>query len=148
MNYNKCEVARIGKLTSNTLEYVSFYIPKRVEGFYAEVYPDCITGELNNTVEEWRSGANKLPVRKPINTLDNKWRTSESNFESRATDSRTQNESSNSQTDNSTELNELRQKCSVFETRVKQLESELAESQRLNQELQARITQLESSTQN
>jgi uncharacterized coiled-coil protein SlyX len=45
-------------------------------------------------------------------------------------------------------LNELRQRCSEFETRVKQLETDLAESQRLNQELQARVTQLESTTQN
>lgn len=147
MNYNKCEVARIGKLTANTLEYVSFYIPKRVEGFHAEVYPDCISGELNNTVEEWRAGANKLPARKGINTLENKWRTSESNFESRPSESRIEN-TSNSQSDNSTELNELRQRCSEFETRVKQLETDLAESQRLNQELQARVTQLESTTQN
>lgn len=149
MNYNKCEVARIGKLTANTLEYVSFYIPKRVEGFHAEVYPDCITGEINNTVEEWRSGANKLPARKPINTLENKWRTSESNFESK-TESRPQtNEvSPNNQNDNSVELNELRQRCQAFENRVQQLETELAESQRLNQELQARVNQLEGSTQN
>ena len=30
MNYNKCEIARAAKLTSNSVEYLSFYIPKRV----------------------------------------------------------------------------------------------------------------------
>ena len=85
MNYNKCEVARIGKLTTSTLEYVSFYIPKRVEGFHAEIYPDCITGEINTTLDEWKSGTNKDCTRKPINTLDNKWTTSESSFEKKNT---------------------------------------------------------------
>ena len=81
MNYNKCEVARMGKLTANSLEYVSFYVPKRVEGFVSELYPDCVSGEISTTVEEWKAGSIKGPTRKPINTLDNKWKTSDSTFE-------------------------------------------------------------------
>jgi coronin-1B/1C/6 len=30
MNYNRCELARFAKLTLNTIEYLSFYFPKRV----------------------------------------------------------------------------------------------------------------------
>ena len=45
----------------------------KVEGFHAEVYPDCLTGVQNLTVDEWLKGECKLPLRKPINTLENKW---------------------------------------------------------------------------
>jgi hypothetical protein len=30
MNYNKSEIARFAKLTQNSVEYLSFFIPKRV----------------------------------------------------------------------------------------------------------------------
>jgi len=129
MNYNKCEVARIGKLTGSTLEYVSFYVPKRVEGFHAEIYPDCITGEVNNTLDEWKGGANKEAARKTINTLENKWKTSEVLFETKASEDR----KSISSTD---ESGALREKCA-------QLEQQLKDSFNTNEELRIRITELE-----
>ena len=122
MNYNKCEVARIGKLTSSTLEYVSFYIPKRVEGFHAEIYPDCITGEVNTTVEEWKSGVNKECARKPINTLENKFTASESSFEKKTT---TEEPKSNELT---CELNSLRIKCEDLQNTVNELRHQLEAS--------------------
>ena len=72
LNYNRCEVARFAKLTgSNTVEYLSFNIPKRNEGYDASVYPDCLTGEPALKVEEWLKGENKEPPRKNITTIDN-----------------------------------------------------------------------------
>jgi len=130
MNYNKCEVARIGKLTGSTLEYVSFSIPKRVEGFHAEIYPDCISGEVNSTLEEWRGGSNKEPTRKTINTLENKWKTSELLFDTKVPEERKSMSSSND------EVNSLKEKCS-------DLEKQLKDSFNTNEELRIRITELE-----
>jgi hypothetical protein len=81
MNYNKCEIARFAKLTTNSVEYLSFYIPKRNEGYDASAYPDCITGEAALSVEEWIKGDTKDPVRKPITSLENSWTSSEMTFE-------------------------------------------------------------------
>lgn len=71
MNYNKCEVARLAKLTNNTVEYLSFYVPKRNEGYDASVYPECFAGEPALKTEEWLSGINKDVIRKNITTLEN-----------------------------------------------------------------------------
>lgn len=30
VNYNKCEITRFAKMTINSIEYLSFYVPKRV----------------------------------------------------------------------------------------------------------------------
>jgi coronin-1B/1C/6 len=56
MNYNKNEIARFAKLTNNALHFVSFYWPKRNEGYDATCYPDCLTGEPGIGVEEWLKG--------------------------------------------------------------------------------------------
>jgi hypothetical protein len=141
MNYNKCEVARIGKLTNTTLEYVSFYIPKRVEGFHAEMYPDVISGELNTTVEEWKAGSNKEPTRKAINTLENKWKISESSFESRASTSTDPQQQTDSHKDQSGEVEALKNRVNQLELTVEslkqELENALQENTALKQEIEA-----------
>jgi coronin-1B/1C/6 len=68
-NYNKCEVTRFAKLTINSIEYVSFYVPKRNEGYDSSVYPDCLSGEAALSYDNWMSGTNADPIRKPITTL-------------------------------------------------------------------------------
>ncbi len=85
MNYNKCEITRFAKLTSNTIEYLSFYVPKRNQGYDSSIYPECIVGEPCLTWDEWVGGANKEPVKKDITTLENKWNVeSEMKFEKKA----------------------------------------------------------------
>ena len=74
LNYNRCEIARFAKLTSsNTVEYLSFNIPKRNQGYDASIYPDCLTGEPALKAEEWLKGENKEPPRKNITTIENLW---------------------------------------------------------------------------
>ena len=141
MNYNKCEVARIGKLTNSTLEYVGFYIPKRVEGFHAEIYPDCISGEINTTLDEWKGGSNKEPTRKPINTLETKWKTSESTFE--AKQSTSENQTSSTSNVSSAEVDGLRNRVLSLEEQVNQLQHQLSETVKINEELLAKIQTLE-----
>lgn len=87
MNYNRCEISRFAKLTSNSIEYLSFYIPKRNEGYDASIYPDCIAGEPALGVEEWLKGETKDAVRKNITTLENKWNvSSEMTFEKKVSE--------------------------------------------------------------
>ncbi len=81
MNYNRCEITRFAKMTTNSIEYLSFYVPKRNEGYDASVYPDCISGEPALGVEEWLKGENRDPIRKNITTLENKWNVSQMTFE-------------------------------------------------------------------
>lgn len=69
VNYNKCEIARMVKLTKNSVSYVHFFYPKKVEGFDANLYPDCLAGEPSNTLDKWINGENVDPVRKPIDTI-------------------------------------------------------------------------------
>jgi len=73
MNYNKCEISRFAKLTKDSIEYVSFYVPKRNEGYDPSIYPDCLVGEPALSLEEWQKGENRDPIRKNITTLENKW---------------------------------------------------------------------------
>lgn len=72
VNYNRCEITRFAKMTnSNTIEYLSFYVPKRNEGYDPSIYPDCISGEPSSKVEEWIKGEIKEPIRKNITHIEN-----------------------------------------------------------------------------
>jgi coronin-1B/1C/6 len=68
-NYNRCEVDRFAKMTINSIEYLSFYVPKRNEGYDSAVYPDCLSGEPALTYDEWVGGKNAEAVRKSITSL-------------------------------------------------------------------------------
>jgi len=81
MNFNKCELARFAKLTTNSVEYLSIYFPKRNEGYDSTIYPDCVAGEPALGVEEWLKGENKEQVRKNITTLEKRFSISEMTFE-------------------------------------------------------------------
>ncbi len=122
MNYNRGEIARIGKLTANTLEYVSFYVPKRVEGFHSDLYPDCISGEPSTTVEEWKSGTFKPHIRKPINSLENKFLTEKVVFEKKECDSPTRTRDPSSLAN---ELERLKNRNTELEENVKSLVQEI-----------------------
>jgi len=81
MNYFKCEQARAAKLTGNSIEYVSFNVPKRNEGFHADSYVDCLTGEVGMTLDEWTKGENKDAPRKPIDKIESSFAVMENKFE-------------------------------------------------------------------
>lgn len=83
MNYNKCEIDRLAKLTINTIEYLSFYVPKRNEGYDSNVYPLCVSGEVALNTDEWIAGENKEQIRKDITTIENIFAKTEVNFDKR-----------------------------------------------------------------
>ena len=60
---NRCEVARIMKLTSSGDEEPLPYIePRKFEGYQPDVYPPSFAGIPALSAEEWRQGQNSNPI--------------------------------------------------------------------------------------
>eukprot|EP01029_Cantina_marsupialis_P029115 TRINITY_DN779818_c0_g1_i1.p1 TRINITY_DN779818_c0_g1~~TRINITY_DN779818_c0_g1_i1.p1 ORF type:complete len:437 (-),score=161.77 TRINITY_DN779818_c0_g1_i1:457-1767(-) len=57
----KCEIARFVKLTREGVEHVSMRIPRRDEGFQADLYPDCIAPIPSLTAAQWLEGGDEKP---------------------------------------------------------------------------------------
>lgn len=81
MDYNKSELARACKLTKDSVHYLSFKFPRRNEGFVEEFYPDCVSGEPSMTLDEWKNGGDKQPLRKKITEIENKFKSDPVVFE-------------------------------------------------------------------
>ena len=73
MDYNKCEIARFAKVVANTVEYLSFYVPRRNPGYEREFYPNIAAGEAALTYDDWIAGQNAEPIVKEITEIENKW---------------------------------------------------------------------------
>ena len=67
LNILKCEVQRALKLTSNSVEAVSFTIPRKSDRFQADLFPDCYAGVAAMTADEYFGGKNANP---PLISLD------------------------------------------------------------------------------
>ena len=63
----KCEVQRALKLTTNSVEPISFTIPRKSEHFQEDVFPDCYAGVPAMTADEYFGGKNANP---PLLSLD------------------------------------------------------------------------------
>lgn len=57
----KCEVMRGMKLTSNSVEGLSFIIPRKSDRFQADIYPDTYAGQPSMTCEEFFGGKDADP---------------------------------------------------------------------------------------
>ena len=74
LDYNKNEVDRFARyVNSQKVYYVSFTIPRRNPGFDASLYPPVESGEAALTYDQWVAGENAEPIRKDINTIENKF---------------------------------------------------------------------------
>ena len=59
---NRCEVARIMKLTSKgDVEPLPFIVPRKFEGYQPDLYPPTFAGIPALSNEEWREGQNSNP---------------------------------------------------------------------------------------
>lgn len=66
MDTSVCEIMKAAKLTNNSVDLVSFRVPRRSESFQDDIYPDCVSNVPSMRGEEWLSGANTPPIRVPI----------------------------------------------------------------------------------
>ena len=117
MDYNKCELDRFAKYTGKTIQYLSFYYPKRVPEFEEALYPPTFSGEAALSLNEWVSGTNKEPLKKDIRKIENKWVSEVQSFEKKIEEPKVviSPKSSNA---------ELEKKVEELSNRVKELESE------------------------
>eukprot|EP00514_Thraustochytrium_sp_LLF1b_P002945 CAMPEP_0184519094 /NCGR_PEP_ID=MMETSP0198_2-20121128/6438_1 /TAXON_ID=1112570 /ORGANISM="Thraustochytrium sp., Strain LLF1b" /LENGTH=442 /DNA_ID=CAMNT_0026909577 /DNA_START=276 /DNA_END=1604 /DNA_ORIENTATION=- len=58
----KCEVVRMLKLTSNSVEPLSFICPRKSDLFQADLYPDCYAGKPAMSASEFFDGKTKKPI--------------------------------------------------------------------------------------
>ncbi len=62
------ETARLMKLTpNNSVEPLSFVVPRKSEGFQEDIFPDTASGEPAHTSEEWLSGSDLPPKTMSLN---------------------------------------------------------------------------------
>jgi hypothetical protein len=74
LDYNTLEVDRFARyVNSQKVYYISFTIPRRNPGFDPSLYPPVECGEAALSYEQWTGGETAEPVRKEINTIENKF---------------------------------------------------------------------------
>jgi coronin-1B/1C/6 len=57
----KCETARFLKLTTNSVEPLTFLVPRKADGFQEDLYPASFSGVHSHTADEWLAGSSKEP---------------------------------------------------------------------------------------
>lgn len=67
LNIMGCETARLLKLTSNTVEPLCFFVPRKSEAFQDDIYPDTAAPIPSQTADEWILGSHKPPVLMSLN---------------------------------------------------------------------------------
>mmetsp|Transcript_4244 Transcript_4244/g.6539 ORF Transcript_4244/g.6539 Transcript_4244/m.6539 type:complete len:441 (-) Transcript_4244:190-1512(-) len=67
LNVMACETARLLKLTSNSVEPLSFHVPRKSEAFQDDIYPDTASPEPAHTADEWFAGSKKEPKLMSLN---------------------------------------------------------------------------------
>ena len=69
LDISRNEIARIMKLTINTVESLSFHLPRRSETFQDDLFPDTVAGVPSMSCSEWVGGENKGPMVKALDPL-------------------------------------------------------------------------------
>ena len=115
LDYNRNEIDRFARyVNSQKVYYVSFTIARRNPGFDHTLFPPVFSGEPTLSYDQWAGGKNGEPIKKEINTIENKFVSNAETF----VKEEAKQESSSSPDD-----------------KVKELEAKLAE-------LQAKLTQV------
>jgi len=61
VDVSKCEVARLFKVAANTVEPISFCVPRKSDIFQDDIYPDTNSPEPALTASAWQEGKNSEP---------------------------------------------------------------------------------------
>jgi len=61
VNVSECEIVRLLKLSTKTMEPIAFQVPRKSDVFQDDLFPDCFSGECSLTASEWFSGKNAAP---------------------------------------------------------------------------------------
>jgi coronin-1B/1C/6 len=66
-NAMRCEVARFLKLTGDSVEPISFIVPRKETSFQEDIFPDTYAGIASQTADAWFGGANANPKKVSMN---------------------------------------------------------------------------------
>mmetsp|Transcript_14646 Transcript_14646/g.14730 ORF Transcript_14646/g.14730 Transcript_14646/m.14730 type:complete len:450 (-) Transcript_14646:24-1373(-) len=124
-----CEIMKAVKLTNNTVDLVSFKVPRRVESFQDDIYPDCISGEPAMGSSEWLSGTDREPRRAPIKQIDSSPTRVELHVQPHSPAPVQQGQKSVK--DYEKELNEARATIKMQQQRIAELEAQLESKTKL-----------------
>jgi len=61
LNIMQCETARALKLLSNSVEPLSFIVPRKSDAFQEDIFPDTFAGIPSHTADEWLAGSDQPP---------------------------------------------------------------------------------------
>jgi len=61
LNVSDCEVVRLLKVGTKTVEPISFQVPRKSDIFQDDLYPDCFSGEYSLTAAQWLGGKDADP---------------------------------------------------------------------------------------
>jgi coronin-1B/1C/6 len=67
LNVMGCETSRLLKLTSNSVEPLSFSVPRKSDAFQDDLYPPTIAPESCHTAAEWLAGSSLPPKKMSLN---------------------------------------------------------------------------------
>ena len=74
LDYNTNEIDRFARyVNSQKVYYINFNIARRNPGFDKALYPPVECGEPALTYDQWVGGQNSEPIKKEINTIENKF---------------------------------------------------------------------------
>ena len=71
LNIKGCETARLLKLTNNSVEPLSFCVPRKSENFQEDLYPDTQSLDPPHTADQWLEGSDKPPKLMSLNPAKN-----------------------------------------------------------------------------
>jgi hypothetical protein len=130
LDYNRNEIDRFARyVNSQKVYYVSFTIARRNPGFDHTLFPPVFSGEPTLSYDQWAGGENGEPIKKEINTIENKFVSNAETF----VKEEAKQESSSSPDDKVKELEEKLAELQAKLTQVKEentnLKKELADLQ-------------------
>lgn len=67
LNVGSCEIARLLKLTTSSVEPLSFIVPRKSEAFQEDLYPDTASIEPAHSADEWLAGSSLPPKTQSLN---------------------------------------------------------------------------------
>jgi len=66
VNVSDCEIVRLLKVGTKTVEPISFQVPRKSDMFQDDIFPDCFAGEPAMTAQEWVGGKEATPVTRSL----------------------------------------------------------------------------------
>ena len=130
LDYNKNEVDRFARyVNSQKVYYISFNIARRNPGFDQSLYPPVECGEAALNFDQWKGGENAEPIKREINTIENKFVSNVETFVKPEVPKVEEKSSEDKIKELEERLAEMTAKCGKLEEENAQLKKELESKQ-------------------